>query len=472
MFALSEQQYLKKRSNIIRSDNYKVSVRLTPEEKLLDKKLEEMKRELIKTYNGAFPYNFPVLDDKRLTDSRLYHFSERLPKGADLHVHGSELMPAPGYFEYISKNKRVYVCNKKGENFGGLVYVAPDEAVPTGYINLVEALDKKIFTRKQLLDLWTVSPYGYKTQADVWNYFESLFDKVDVIKYLEEDSIRRYYYDAFKRYCENNILHIEFHRTVKSDIQKERRMELIIRQAYYDIKKEYPDFNLRIIGTGLKMYSQDLTEDLKRLKVTKVLQSEIKDEFDKNSIKNFIIGYDLVNEEDSSRSILDYFQYLQQYRSKDFNLYLHAGESLLVSNHNLVDAYLLKSKRVGHGYNLYMFPKLLEKYKKANIALEVCPISNIRLGYVSDLRQHPAIEYIKRGIPVVIASDDPTFFENKSLTDDWFAVILSFDLRIAEIKQLCLNSILYSGISEDEKQRLLAAWRRQWKNFVNEYNSL
>jgi len=466
-----EKQYLKQRNNIIKSDGYKVSVKLTAEEKLLDAKLDGMKKELIKTYNGAFPYNFPILQDKRLQESALYKFSEKLPKGADLHVHGSELMSAPGYFDYVSKNEQVYICKQKGEKYGSLIAVKSGEKAPDGFISLISALNKKIFTREQLLNLWTVSPYGYATQTEAWDYFEALFDRVDVISSLKSESIRGYYYDAFKKYCENNILHIEFHRTIKTDIQREKMLELLIRQAYYDIKKEYPDFTLRIIATGLKNRSQDILEDNKRLEIAKTLQGIIKDEFDKNNIHNFIIGYDLVNEEDSSRSLLEYAEYLKKYRSKDFNFYLHAGESLRNNNYNLVDAYLLKAKRVGHGYNLYMFPKLLEKYKRAKIALEVCPVSNLRLGYVGDLRQHPAIEYIKRGLPVVIASDDPAFFEYKSLTDDWFAAILSFNLSLAEIKQLCMNSILYSGVSEQEKTRLMAAWQRQWQEFIKDYNN-
>lgn len=465
---VSEQQYIRQRNNFIRANDYKITVKLTPQEEKLDKKLSEMKNELLKSYNGAFPYNFPVLHDKRLSESALYHFSEKLPKGSDLHVHGSEVMSAPGYFDFVSKNKQVYICNKKGEKYGSLIYVKADETVPDGYIKLMTALDKKIFTKEQLTDIWTLSPYGYKTQADAWNYFESLFGKVDIVDYLEIENIQKYYYNAFKRYCKNNILHIEFHRVIRTDLQKEKMMLLAIRQAYYDVKKEYPDFNLKIIESGLKCHEQDFSEDLKRLDIAKQLQAEIKDEYDKNNTENFIIGYDLVNEEDSSRSLTDYFQCLEKYRSKDFNLYLHAGESLSTKNYHLIDAYLLKAKRVGHGYNLYMFPELLEKYKKADIALEVCPISNIRLGYVSDLRQHPMTEYMKRGIPVVISSDDPIFFENKSLTDDWFAIIMSFDLGIREIKQLSLNSVLYSGVSKREKIQLLNAWEKQWNNFVEE----
>lgn len=464
----SEYTHIKQRNDFIVSNNYRTSFKLTPEEKILDDKLQAMKETLINSYYGDFPYNFPTLNDKKIINNELYYFSKKLPKGADLHVHGSDLMPAPGYFDYISKNKQVYICNQKGETYGAITYVKKNDTVPDDYINLVYALDKKIFTREQLLDLWTLSPDKYKTQAKAWICFESLFDKVDIIHEFESDCIRKYYYDAFKKYCENNIFHIELRRTIYTDFAEEKRMELLIRQAYYDIKKECPGFSLKIIATGLKSYSHDIADDVKRIEIAKRLQSEIKDEFDKNNVENFIIGYDLVNEEDSSRRISDYSKYLEKYRSKDFNLYLHAGESLAIKNYNLADAYLLKPKRVGHGYNLYMFPKLLEKYKAANIALEICPISNIRLGYVSDLRQHPMVEYMRRGIPVVIASDDPIFFENNALTDDWFAIILSFDLNIAEIKQLCLNSIVYSGTSKKEKAKLLSLWEYQWQIFVSD----
>ena len=466
--AASGQLYLNKRNNIIRHNDYKVSVKLTENEKMLDKKLEIMKKELIQSYDNNFPYNFPILYDKKLTDSALYHFSEKLPKGADLHVHGSGFMSVPDYIDFMSKNDRVFICCEKGKKYGAVIYADKNETVPKGYIKLLTALDKKIFTGEQLLDIWSLFQSGYVVQSEVWENFEALFDKIDIIENFDSETIRKYYYTAFRKYCENNILHIEFHRTISSDIQEERKMLLIIREAYYDIKKEMPDFSLRIIASGLKKHSREMAEDLKCLEVAKKLQAEIKDDFDRNNVENFIIGYDLVNEEDASRSLLEYSEYLKKYRSRDFNLYLHAGESLNTKNYNLVDAYLLKSKRVGHGYNLYMFPNLLEKYKRADIALEICPVSNIRLGYVSDLRQHPAIEYLKRGVPIVIASDDPIFFENKALTDDWFAVILSFDLTISEIKQLSLNSILYSGVSSREKARLLKVWKRQWQNFVNE----
>ena len=59
----SEQHYINQRNSIIKSNNYHVSFKLTPEEKLYNKKLNIMKHALIKSYKGSFPYNFPVLND-------------------------------------------------------------------------------------------------------------------------------------------------------------------------------------------------------------------------------------------------------------------------------------------------------------------------------------------------------------------------------------------------------------------------
>lgn len=43
---------------------------------------------------------------------------------------------------------------------------------------------------------------------------------------------------------------------------------------------------------------------------------------------------------------------------------------------NLIDAVLLNTTRIGHGYALYSHPYLYEKAKEQQIAVEVCPISN------------------------------------------------------------------------------------------------
>ena len=88
-------------------------------------------------------------------------------------------------------------------------------------------------------------------------------------------------------------------------------------------------------------------------------------------------------------------------------LYLHSGESNWAENENLYDAVLLGALRIGHGVALIKHPLLMEIVKKRGTAIEVCPTSNQILGYVPDLRNHPAASYINAGLPVVLSKTTP-----------------------------------------------------------------
>ena len=189
----------------------------------------------------------------------------------------------------------------------------------------------------------------------------------------------------------------------------------------------------------------------------------------------YVIGYDLVGEEDGRRTTFDYVETFLQGKSfekkygVDLPFYFHDGESPWAYNTNLYDAILLNSKRIGHGLNLFHFPYLIEKMKEKNICLEVCPISNQVLGYVSDLRMHPAAGYLKAGVPCVISSDDPGLFGYVGMSPDLWEAILAWDLDLAAVKQLFINSIEYSGMSASEKKKAFQYWNLEWQKFIETY---
>jgi len=116
--------------------------------------------------------------------------------------------------------------------------------------------------------------------------------------------------------------------------------------------------------------------------------------------------------------------------------------------------------------NLYRYPKLLQRYAEKEICLECCVISNQTLQYTKDIRLHPGVEYLKRGVTVSLCSDDPVCQEHEQLCDDFFAAIVCWDLTLSDVKQLCINSILYAGIDRRQKSELIAAWKTEWQRFV------
>jgi adenosine deaminase CECR1 len=102
----------------------------------------------------------------------------------------------------------------------------------------------------------------------------------------------------------------------------------------------------------------------------------------------------------------------------------HAGETLLDTggssdpkNSNLYDAVLLESKRIGHGFALMKHPHLVEEFKKKNICIELCPISNELLHLCRNIKEHPYPELLAAGIPCTVNSDNPSLFRYDNTTN-------------------------------------------------------
>lgn len=151
-------------------------------------------------------------------------------------------------------------------------------------------------------------------------------------------------------------------------------------------------------------------------------------------------------------------------------LFLHAGESNSVFNKNVVDLALLNNKRIGHGLNLIYFPKTLELIKKQNKLVEVSPISNQILGYVSDMRNHPARVLLSNGVQCSINSDDPGVYGYEGLGYDFWVAFLYWELDIKALKKLVYNSINYSSLNEKEKKEAILYLDKQWTDFVTKMN--
>lgn len=91
----------------------------------------------------------------------------------------------------------------------------------------------------------------------------------------------------------------------------------------------------------------------------------------------------------------------------------HCGETLDVGTEtdgNLVDALLLGSKRIGHGFALAWHPYVMQQMKKQNVCVEVCPISNEILGLTPRISGHTVYNMLANDVHCTISTDNGTLF--------------------------------------------------------------
>ncbi|WP_433088892.1 adenosine deaminase [Dactylosporangium sp. CA-052675] len=94
----------------------------------------------------------------------------------------------------------------------------------------------------------------------------------------------------------------------------------------------------------------------------------------------------------------------------------HAGE--LTGPSSVRDAIeVLGADRIMHGVAAAADPVLLDRLTAGDIALDVCPTSNVMLSVVPSLARHPLAALLGRGVPCSINADDPLLFDTDLLAE-------------------------------------------------------
>jgi aminodeoxyfutalosine deaminase len=112
---------------------------------------------------------------------------------------------------------------------------------------------------------------------------------------------------------------------------------------------------------------------------------------------------------DEARGPAELFRDVFAYaRDGGLHLVCHAGET--AGPESIWAALEIGAERVGHGIAAARDPLLLKKLRESNIPLEVCISSNVCTGVVASLEEHPVRQIYDAGVPIVLNTDDPSFF--------------------------------------------------------------
>lgn len=115
---------------------------------------------------------------------------------------------------------------------------------------------------------------------------------------------------------------------------------------------------------------------------------------------------------------------------------------------------LLQVSRIDHGNRSLDDEKLVAELVHRNMPLTVCPLSNLKLKVVKDLKDHPLRKMLDAGLLATLNSDDPAYFGGY-LTENFLAVAEALNLSKAEIYELAVNSFKASFLDEESKNMMI-----------------
>jgi adenosine deaminase len=112
--------------------------------------------------------------------------------------------------------------------------------------------------------------------------------------------------------------------------------------------------------------------------------------------------------------------------------------------------------RIDHGNRALEDAALVERLRASGMTLTVCPLSNLKLCVVDDLKAHPMKRMLELGLHATVNSDDPAYFGGY-LAENWIQTASAVGLTRAELITLAKNSFTGSFLTEAEIAPHLAA---------------
>tara|TARA_B110000037_G_scaffold222543_1_gene297920 strand:+ start:5713 stop:6750 length:1038 start_codon:yes stop_codon:yes gene_type:complete len=115
---------------------------------------------------------------------------------------------------------------------------------------------------------------------------------------------------------------------------------------------------------------------------------------------------------------------------------------------------LLNVTRIDHGNRSLEDSKLVERLAEEQMPLTLCPLSNLKLCVIKDMKDYPLLDMMFKNLMCTINSDDPAYFGGY-LSANYLAVAEALDLDNEIIYQLAKNSFEASYLSDEEKDAMI-----------------
>ncbi|TNN00767.1 adenosine deaminase 2-A [Takifugu flavidus] len=455
-------------------------IMLTDAEQRLNSVLMKKKQEEL--WRADFPPALHFFKAKTLIrTSPIFSVLQKMPKGGALHVHDFSMTDVEWLVKNVTYWPHCYICFTNNQSVRFLfssqfpktvLLCSPWVLLEDLRARLINVTDLDNSIKGNLTIFTTQDPnVVYPNQDVIWDRFEQSFlALLGLVTYAPV--FREYYYRGLREFYLDNVMYLELRALLPEIYELDGSKHDIAwtLKTYRDVTRQFTAenpgfFGARIIYTVHR--GVNLTVMTKAIEEAMELQRNFPD---------IMAGFDMVGREDSGKPLWYFREALSLPVQKGVTLpfYFHAGETDLEGtdvDQNMLDALLLNTSRVGHGFALPRHPLTKLLSRKRGVAVEVCPISNQVMKLVKDLRNHPAAMLMLEDHPLVISSDDPAMFGSSGLSYDFYEAFVGFGgirSTLGTLKQLAINSIRYSSLTLEQQDKALALWQTQWDKFVSE----
>lgn len=162
---------------------------------------------------------------------------------------------------------------------------------------------------------------------------------------------------------------------------------------------------------------------------------------------------------DESYPLEPFVKVFREARSRGLHITHHAGEAL--GPRSIVAAIQDgNAERIGHGITAVQDQSLIEQLREQDIALEVCPSSNVALGFAPSLATHPIADLVDAGVAVTINTDIPSMI-GTTLTMEYERVRDAFgydDGTMARFASASVDASWARASVKDDLHQAIESW--------------
>jgi adenosine deaminase len=284
-------------------------------------------------------------------------------------------------------------------------------------------------------------PLDCKSLGEFLNRFEVFYPLL-----TNSYALERIAYELCSYCASENVKYLEMR--FAPVLQKTEQLPIpdVIESVLKGIRKGEKEFGIKA-GVILCLYRGTDIEDSM---MTAKCAVELKDKG--------VCGVDIAGDE-SRFPLKDFEKPIELCKNSGVNITIHAGEAS--GPESIKEAVDMGADRIGHGVTLQQDEILMKEIAEKRIPLEICLTSNIHTQVIEDYKLHPFKKFIENGVVVTLNTDDRGV-SGIDLTYE-YEKALEYGLKIAELKNIIMNSVDAAFLNDKEKNTLKMSVQEELK---------